>query len=136
MLASPLAGLDRHTPSDVRLWARSLDALLCASEPATALSGRFLFVLDDGRGDVAGLGGDVSLLAESGRRAPEHTSYPPGSASGYGALLRVGDDRAALRIAADDVPRAALTAAECFLAAAASAATAPGGSVNFPPHGR
>ncbi|QRX93130.1 precorrin-3B synthase [Streptomyces noursei] len=119
VLASPLAGLDRHTPSDVRLWARSLDALLCASEPATALSGRFLFVLDDGRDDVAGLGGDVSLLAESGRRAPEHTSYPPGSASGYGALLRVGDDRAALRIAADDVPRAALTAAECFLAAAA-----------------
>ncbi|MFF2806067.1 precorrin-3B synthase [Streptomyces sp. NPDC058000] len=119
VLASPLAGLDRHTPSDVRLWARSLDALLCASASATALSGRFLFVLDDGRGDVAGLGGDVTLLAESGRKAPADTAYPPGAASGYGALLRVGDDRAALRIAADDVPRAALTAAEVFLAAAA-----------------
>ncbi|MYT32830.1 MULTISPECIES: precorrin-3B synthase [unclassified Streptomyces] len=119
VLASPLAGLDRHTPSDVRLWARSLDALLCASEPARALSGRFLFVLDDGRGDVAGLGGDVTLLAESARRAPADTAYAPGAASGYGALLRVGDERAVLRIAADDVPRAALTAAEVFLAAAA-----------------
>ncbi|MFI1201160.1 precorrin-3B synthase [Streptomyces sp. NPDC020883] len=119
VLASPLAGLDRHTPSDVRLWARSLDALLCASESATALSGRFLFVLDDGRGDVAGLSGDVTLLAESGRRAPADTAYAPGAASGYGALLRVGDERAVLRIAADDVPRAALTAAEVFLAAAA-----------------
>ncbi|MEU7636931.1 precorrin-3B synthase [Streptomyces sp. NPDC039016] len=119
VLASPLAGLDRHTPSDVRLWARSLDALLCASAAATALSGRFLFVLDDGRGDVAGLGGDVTLLAESGRQAPPDTGYAPGAASGHGALLRVGDDRAALRIAADDVPRAALTAAEVFLAATA-----------------
>ncbi|MCK7623807.1 precorrin-3B synthase [Streptomyces sp. RS10V-4] len=120
ILASPLAGLDRNTPSDVRRWARSLDALLCASDGATALSGRFLFVLDDGRGDVAGLGGDVTLLAESGLRAPAETACRPGAASGLGALLRVGDDRTALRIAADDVPRAALTAAETFLAVAAA----------------
>ncbi|AIA04585.1 precorrin-3B synthase [Streptomyces noursei] len=119
VLASPLAGLDRHTPSDVRLWARSLDALLCASDAATGLSGRFLFVVDDGRGDVAGLGGDVTLLAESGRQDPPAAGYAPGAASGWGALLRVGDDRAALRIAADDAPRAALMAAEVFLAAAA-----------------
>ncbi|MFJ5799501.1 precorrin-3B synthase [Streptomyces decoyicus] len=111
ILASPLAGLDRHTPSDVRRWARELDALLCASESATALSGRFLFVLDDGRGDVAALGGDVSLLAEpaGGRTGPAG-----------GALLRVGDDAAALRIAGPDVPRAALAAAEAFLTAAAA----------------
>ncbi|MGW7490934.1 precorrin-3B synthase [Streptomyces sp. NPDC054786] len=109
ILASPLAGLDRHTPSDVRRWARELDALLCASESATALSGRFLFVVDDGRGDVASLGGDVSLLAEpDGDR-----TGPAGS-----ALLRIGDDPAALRIAGPDVPRAALAAAEAFLTAA------------------
>lgn len=112
ILASPLAGLDRHTPADVRLWARRLDALLCASESATALSGRFLFVLDDGRGDVAALGGDVSLVAES--RAP--AGRPGGT-----ALLRVGDDPAALRISGSDVPRAALAAAESFLAAAEAA---------------
>ncbi|MEU9485331.1 precorrin-3B synthase [Streptomyces decoyicus] len=125
ILASPLAGLDRHTPSDVRRWARELDALLCASESATALSGRFLFVLDDGRGDVAALGGDVSLLAEpqpqpgaeaeTGAEADGERPCPAG-----GALLRVGDDPAALRIAGPDVPRAALAAAEAFLTAAAA----------------
>ncbi|MGW1377088.1 precorrin-3B synthase [Streptomyces sp. NPDC002446] len=109
ILASPLAGLDRHTPADVRLWARRLDAALCASESATALSGRFLFVLDDGRGDVAALGGDVTLVAES---------HGAGGRPGGTALLRVGDDPAALRIAGPDVPRAALAAAEAFLTAA------------------
>ncbi len=112
ILASPLAGLDRHTPSDVRRWARELDALLCASAWATTLSGRFLFVLDDGRGDVAALGGDVTLLAEAG---PGDDGTGP---AGGGALLRVGDDPAALRIAGPDAPRAALAAAGAFLAAA------------------
>ncbi|WP_432141417.1 cobalamin biosynthesis protein CobG [Streptomyces sp. bgisy084] len=123
ILASPLAGLDRHTPSDVRLWARDLDGLLCTSESVTALSGRFLFVLDDGRVDVAALGGDVSLVAEpAGTEAPAdhadqsgtaHPARPTGS-----ALLRIGDGPTALRIAGPDAPRAALTAAEAFLAAA------------------
>ncbi|MGW8555077.1 cobalamin biosynthesis protein CobG [Streptomyces tubercidicus] len=115
ILASPLAGLDRHTPADVRLWARDLDQLLCASNSATALSGRFLFVLDDGRGDVATLGGDVSLVAEGGWGL-SGSGCPDGA--GGSALLRVGDDPAALRIAGPDVPRAALAAAEAFLAAA------------------
>ncbi|WP_411134825.1 precorrin-3B synthase [Streptomyces sp. C10] len=125
ILASPLAGLDRHTPSDVRLWARELDGLLCASESATALSGRFLFVLDDGRGDVAALGGDVSLVAErGGGGAPVGAGDLSGAGrlpgSGGTALLRVGDDPAALRIAGPDAPRAALTAAEAFLTASAA----------------
>ncbi|MEU5210779.1 precorrin-3B synthase [Streptomyces sp. NPDC020742] len=120
ILASPLAGLDRHTPADVRLWARSLDALLCASASATALSGRFLFVLDDGRGDVAALGGDVSLVAEAGAAHASHATDATDSGDGTpgSALLRVGDDPAALRIAGPDAARAALTAAEAFLAAA------------------
>ncbi|WP_406210597.1 precorrin-3B synthase [Streptomyces decoyicus] len=125
ILASPLAGLDRHTPSDVRRWARELDALLCASEWATALSGRFLFVLDDGRGDVAALGGDVSLLAEAEAEPGTEPGTEPGAAGDRtgpagGALLRVGDDPAALRIAGPDAPRAALAAAEAFLTAAAA----------------
>lgn len=123
ILASPLAGLDRHTPSDVRLWARELDGLLCTSESATALSGRFLFVLDDGRGDVAALGGDVSLVAEpAGTEAPADHGDRSGTGQparpGGSALLRIGDDPAALRIAGPDAPRAALTAAEAFLSAA------------------
>ncbi|MFG3113318.1 precorrin-3B synthase [Streptomyces sp. NPDC048197] len=115
ILASPLAGLDRNTPADVRWWARRLDELLCASDSAPALSGRFLFVLDDGRGDVAALGGDVTLVAESGITGD--------GAAGGGALLRVGDDPAALRIAGPDAPRAALAAAETFLTAAAAGGT-------------
>ncbi|MEV6563451.1 precorrin-3B synthase [Streptomyces kronopolitis] len=113
ILASPLAGLTPNSPARVRRWARELDGLLCASEPATALSGRFLFVLDDGRGELAGLGGDVSLVAEAA---------PAGDLPGAGgtALLRVGDDPAALRIAGPHAPRAALAAAEAFLTAAAA----------------
>ncbi|MFI5522212.1 cobalamin biosynthesis protein CobG [Streptomyces platensis] len=164
ILASPLAGLDRHTPSDVRWWARELDGLLCTSESATALSGRFLFVLDDGRGDVAALGGDVSLVAEPaggggpaepggqpetrasakpgdqpgtevsakpGDQPGTEVSAEPGDRFGAGrparpgcsALLRVGDDPAALRIAGPDAPRAALITAEAFLSAAETSGT-------------
>ncbi|MEU8541275.1 cobalamin biosynthesis protein CobG [Streptomyces sp. NPDC048717] len=104
IVASPAAGLDGAGHADVHAWARDLDRLLCAEPRAAALSGRFLFVLDDGRGDVAGLGGDVTLIAE------------PGGAS---ALLRVGGRT--LRITAGHAPRAALAAALAFLAAAEAA---------------
>ncbi|WP_407551601.1 precorrin-3B synthase [Streptomyces sp. Pv4-95] len=117
ILASPLAGLDRRTPPDVRLWARQLDGLLCASTSATALSGRFLFVLDDGRGDVTALGGDVRLVAEPCGQARGTVAE---ATAGSSALLYVGDDPAAVRICGPDVARAALVAAEAFLGAAAA----------------
>jgi precorrin-3B synthase len=44
---------------------RALDAGICADPALAALPGRYLATLDDGRGDVAGLGGDVGLLALS-----------------------------------------------------------------------
>ncbi|XCW03530.1 cobalamin biosynthesis protein CobG [Streptomyces sp. HUAS MG47] len=100
IVASPAAGLDGLGCADVQLWAGELDTLLCAQEWTPSLSGRFLFVLDDGRGDVAGLGGDVTLIAE-----------PDGT-----ALLHVGDE--AYRVAAADAPRAALAASDAFLRAA------------------
>ncbi|WP_326610954.1 precorrin-3B synthase [Streptomyces scopuliridis] len=99
IVASPLAGLDELPSADVQLWARELDGLLCASARAAALSGRFLFALDDGRGDVAALGADVTLLA---RR--------DGS-----AVVRTGANRSGLRVTPEDAPRAALLAAETFL---------------------
>ena len=82
-------------------------------------------MLDDGRGDVAALGGDVSLLAEPGAEPGADGNGEPGAAGDRpgpagSALLRVGDDPAALRIAGPDVPRAALAAAEAFLTAAAA----------------
>ncbi|MEU8525520.1 MULTISPECIES: cobalamin biosynthesis protein CobG [Streptomyces] len=103
IVASPAAALDGLGHADVQLWARTLDALLCAEPWTAALSGRFLFVLDDGRGDVAGLGGDVTLIAG------------PGDA----ALLYVGGR--AFRLAASDAPRAALAAADAFLRVAQAA---------------
>ncbi|MEW2387133.1 cobalamin biosynthesis protein CobG [Streptomyces venezuelae] len=103
VVASPLAGTDGTGRADVQLWARELDGLLCAEDWTPRLSGRFLFVLDDGRGDVAGLGGDVTLIAESGGTA----------------VVGVGD--LTYRVAGSDAPRAALAAAKAFLAAADAA---------------
>lgn len=105
MVVSPLAGLDGRGFGDVQAWARELDALLCARAWTTGLSGRFLFAVDDGRGDVAALGGDVTLLAEPGGRA----------------LVRIGG--LARRVAAGDAPVAALAAAEAFLTVAREAGT-------------
>ncbi|SCE34982.1 precorrin-3B synthase [Streptomyces sp. DpondAA-D4] len=101
VVASPLSGLDGLGDGDVGPWLTALDRLVCASEAATALSGRFLFALDDGRGDVDALGADVTLIARAG-----------------GALLRVGATDTVLAVPAAEAPRAALLAAEVFLDAA------------------
>jgi precorrin-3B synthase len=42
--------------------AAELDAALCATPELADLPGRFLFVFDDGRGDVAWLGADVAAM--------------------------------------------------------------------------
>ena len=57
ILASPLAGLDGGP--DLTGIVRALDAELCARPWLAGLPGRFLFAIDDGRGDVAGHGADV-----------------------------------------------------------------------------
>ncbi|MFI9234820.1 cobalamin biosynthesis protein CobG [Streptomyces sp. NPDC053079] len=114
VVASPLCGLDGRSPgdarADVQAWARALDALLCTgggaedtdtSSDLSALSGRFLFGLDDGRGDIVALAPDVTLIAEGARTA----------------LLCFATDGPGLRVAADDAPRAAVLAAREFLAA-------------------
>ncbi|WP_370267348.1 cobalamin biosynthesis protein CobG [Streptomyces sp. V4I8] len=103
VVASPLSGLDGRGFADVRPWLRALDELLCASEAAARLSGRFLFALDDGRGDVAGLGADVTL-----RAAPDGAVW-----------LRIGAADSVAVLSAGDAPRAALLAAEVFLEASA-----------------
>ncbi|MGW8379417.1 precorrin-3B synthase [Streptomyces sp. ODS28] len=135
IVASPLSGLDGGSvgprgespqlpdgDSLVHAWARRLDALLCASERARALSGRFLFALDDGRGDVAALGADVILIARPGGHA----------------LLRAGHAESAVRVPGQAAPRAALLAAESFLTAADESASRawrvaelPGGAEPF-----
>ncbi|WP_405700369.1 precorrin-3B synthase [Streptomyces sp. NBC_00069] len=107
IVASPLTGLDRSGLPDVAPWVAELDQLLCASAPAAGLSGRFLFALDDGRGDVTSLAADVNLVARDADRA----------------LLWTTDPADALLVAAADAPRAALVAAAYFLDAVREAGT-------------
>lgn len=109
IVATPLAGLDGG--AQLGGWVRELDALLCGSEPARKLSGRFLFALDDGRGDVASLDADVTLIAHAG--AADASADVSADASTDGALLRLG--RADWCAEVPHGPRAALAAAEAFV---------------------
>ncbi|MFE7588248.1 hypothetical protein ACFU6K_02530 [Kitasatospora sp. NPDC057512] len=105
IVASPTAGLDaaEGTPgsADVQSWVRELDARLCAADWASGLSGKFLFALDDGRGDVAALDADVTLVA-----GPDGTR-----------LLRLGRDGRGHPVEAGQEVTAVLDAARSFLAA-------------------
>jgi len=101
IVASPLSGLDGQGIGDVRSLVRELDEGLCADPDLAALPGRFLFAVDDGRGDVAGFGFDVGLLA-----------MPSGSVT----LMAGGSDRGWVVDAEAAVPFA-LELARSFLAA-------------------
>ena len=63
VLASPLAGLDGGR--DLTDIVQALDNALCARPRLAELSGRFLFAVDDGRGDVAGRGPDVTAMVRA-----------------------------------------------------------------------
>ncbi|MCU1619028.1 MAG: cobG [Modestobacter sp.] len=100
VLASTLSGRADGGHLDVRPWTRAFDAGLCTDPALAELPGRFLATLDDGRGDVTGLGGDVGLLALS----PDTV-----------ALILGGTD-SGLRAHPDDAVALALAAARAFLA--------------------
>ncbi len=78
--------------------AAELDHALCARPALASLPGRFLFALDDGRGDVAWLGADVTALPVGGRVA----------------VLLGGVDYG-VRVAMVDVVETLLACAEAFL---------------------
>jgi precorrin-3B synthase len=96
ILASPLSGLDGSY--DVQPLVAELDRGLCAAPRLAELPGRFLFSLDDGRGDLATVGADVGV-----RVAGDHV-----------ALLLAGEDTG-VRLALADAPQVMLQAAEAFL---------------------
>jgi precorrin-3B synthase len=101
ILGSPLSGRDGLGATDIRPLLARLDAELCADPVLAALPGRFAFALDDGRGDVVGLGADVAwragadrlLLAgvDSGRRVADPVPALLGAARAFLALS-VGSD--------------------------------------------
>ena len=97
ILASPLTG--RDSVADVRPVVADLDAALRAAPDLAALPGRFLFAVDDGRGDVAWLGADVAAL-----RLDEHTA----------AILLGGVD-SGLRVSPLSAAELMLACAKAFL---------------------
>jgi len=100
VLASPLSGRDSAGCLDIRPMVAQFDAALISAPDLAALSGRFLFALDDGRGDVAALGADVCWVA--------------GPAGAPGSLLLAGADHGLRADAGSAVP-ALIRAARAFL---------------------
>ena len=62
VMVSPLSGISGGE-ADLRPVASALDDLVCADPLLAALPGRFLVVLDDGRGDVQGRSLDLGAMA-------------------------------------------------------------------------
>jgi precorrin-3B synthase len=100
ILASALSGLDEHSLYDVLPLAAALDNLLCTTAALAALPGRFLFALDDGRGDMSAQGADVAIQV----------------LSGVGAVLLLGGDLHGAQISLEEAPSVMAAAAEAFLA--------------------
>jgi precorrin-3B synthase len=107
VLASPLAGLDQG--ADLTGIVRALDAGLCARSRLAELPGRFLFAVDDGRGDVAGLGADVTATVRADGATVSRLSVRCLPGRSAGAADGVPDE---LR---DGVANAMLACAETFL---------------------
>ncbi|WP_226344883.1 hypothetical protein [Agilicoccus flavus] len=108
VVATPLAGLDGRGHADATSWIAlvgALDAALVGEHGPAGLSGRFLFGLDDGRGDVAALRPDVlATLTGDGR-----------------ASLTVDGGGDAVVLGRDAVPAALVASAVAFVACTAGA---------------
>lgn len=100
ILASPLTGCDARGTLDAGPLVDELDRRLCARPGLAELPGRFLFALDDGRGDVAWLGPDAGILPTGADEV---------------ALILAGAD-SGLRVPVGSAVTALLAAAEAFLA--------------------
>ncbi|MEU1993707.1 precorrin-3B synthase [Nocardia gamkensis] len=98
IIASPLSGRIGGL-ADVHPLVPALDTGLLASPRLAGLPGRVLFTLDDGRGDVSGLGPDIGVHA---------------TGTDEFALLLAGGD-SGLRLRAADAVDVALAAAHAFL---------------------
>jgi precorrin-3B synthase len=100
IVASPLTGITGGA-IDVRSLVARLDAALCAEPELARLPSRFLFAIDDGRGDVSGMSFDL------GYRAVDHD---------HGWLL-VGAASLGIPVSAGDAVASLLDLAHKFLTA-------------------
>ncbi|WP_037971563.1 precorrin-3B synthase [Streptosporangium amethystogenes] len=107
IVASPLAGRAPASLFDVRPLVSELDGELRARPALADLPGRFLFALDDGSGDMAALGADVTLLPVDPVDASTDVSEV--------ALLLAGADQG-LRAPVSSAVTGMLAVAEAFLA--------------------
>ncbi|WP_159941419.1 MULTISPECIES: nitrite reductase [unclassified Nocardiopsis] len=94
VMVSPLTGRAGGR-ADLRPVAAGLDALLCAAPHRAALPGRFLFVLDDGRGDLVERPCDLGLVALDADTAQLRVG------AGWGPLVPLDGAAAALVRLAD-----------------------------------
>jgi precorrin-3B synthase len=102
IMMSPATGVAGGR-ADLRSVATTLDRALCAEPALARLPGRFLFVLDDGRGDLRHRGCDLGLVALDasavqlrlgdawGRVAPLDLAVPAMIELALGFLARRGD---------------------------------------------
>ncbi|MCW2753953.1 MAG: ferredoxin-nitrite reductase [Marmoricola sp.] len=99
VMRSPLSGLSGGL-ADLRPVARAFDDLLCSAPDLADLPGRFLVVLDDGRGDLQGRTLDLGAMAVD----EQHAQLRAGS-EGWGEVVPL-----------DDVPARLVALARDFLA--------------------
>ena len=118
IMVSPLTGRAGGV-ADLRATARELDRLMCAEPELSRLAGRFLFVLDDGRGDVGHRSLDLGLTAVD---------------AGH-VQLRVGTALWGPVVPLDDAPGALVDLALRFVAAAGSGDSAAWHVDELPRHG-
>jgi precorrin-3B synthase len=108
IVASPLAGLDGSPDLDGLV--ERLDVALCARPVLADLPGRFLFGIDDGRGDIRGLAADVTIVMGMGMGMGAGTA---GIAGASIAIPGLGD----WSVGGSDPVDLALDVAEAFVAA-------------------
>jgi precorrin-3B synthase len=99
VMVSPMTGLAGGR-ADLRPVAERLDIELCADADMAALPGRFLFVLDDGRGDLAGRSTDLGLMA-----LDESTGQLRIGSDKWGATVKLADASSAMTGLAGDFLR-------------------------------
>jgi precorrin-3B synthase len=107
IMASPLTGISGGR-ADLRPVARQLDLLLRGTPELARLTGRFLFVLDDGRGDLADRTCDLGLVALDG-----HVAQP-----------RIGDHWGQV-VALDEAPELLTALAALFVTRRGTGSAAP-----------